>query len=132
MVTTFININGSYRPEVTCSSRLEEMGTIRLHKMGGIYRATAYADQEGNIFYGYGFMADDPTQRPGHGGEWSSNPTRIRQMLGLDLKDCIVKLHPDSCSYALAMKRSDIVLPPHLIWEEVDCFGPTYNIVEVN
>ncbi len=37
--------------------------------------------------YGFGFWCDNPKERPGHGGEWSSNSDTINSQFGTNLKE---------------------------------------------
>lgn len=50
----------------------------------GILRLTKYQYNELE-FYTFGYWCLNPKERPGHGGEWSSNPDTIRQHFGIDL-----------------------------------------------
>lgn len=52
----------------------------------GTFRLTTYLAGDLEIFT-FGFYASDPKERPGHGGEWSSNSHAIRQVFGEDLKE---------------------------------------------
>ena len=51
---------------------------------GGTFRLTKY-QLEDVVFYTFGFMTDDINQRPGHGGEWSSNEDSIKNHFGIEL-----------------------------------------------
>lgn len=50
----------------------------------GRMRLTKYACNDLE-FYTFGLFADDPKKRPGHGGEWSSNPMTVKYCFGIDL-----------------------------------------------
>lgn len=47
----------------------------------GSYRLSYYD----NGIYSYGYTVDNDADKPGHGGEWSSNTARIGHVFGIDL-----------------------------------------------
>lgn len=54
---------------------------------GDVFRLTAH--KAGSLtVYTFGLMCKDPKERPGHGGEWSSNSDTINEMFGVDIREC--------------------------------------------
>ena len=60
-----------------------------------------------NGLMSYGYMANDPKDRPGHGGCWSSSCGKIYETTGLELIDVIA----GGCCYALPIEEAKKILP---------------------
>ena len=67
----------------------------------GVLRLTSYYF-DGHTFYSYGLYYNDRNQRPGHGGEWSSNSMFINERFNTDMFECSLN------GIACAISRKDI------------------------
>lgn len=65
-----------------------EVKTVRNDR--GVYRLSKFSHDEIPEAYNFGFMADNPQERPGHGGEWSSNSNAINQAFGTNIWEIAV------------------------------------------
>jgi hypothetical protein len=111
----FVRINENFEPYITVDNLVKgEDKTVKAH--GGTFRLTSYTDEEGNEYFSFGYMVDDVKQRPGHGGEWSSNSKAINEVFGIDLIECAIKELKGQYSsfFAMAIKRSNVSLPYNL------------------
>jgi hypothetical protein len=53
---------------------------------GGEMRLRTYSTSVAGLsVYGFGVYRDDPMNRPGHGGEWSSRPSIVLEEMGVHL-----------------------------------------------
>jgi hypothetical protein len=99
MEIKFTRINDSYElyalvaPLEKVSEQFKEVPT-------GIARLTIY-QSEGVNFYSFGLNTFD--NKPGHGGEWSSNSRYINEVFGTDIIECAVRETHSSCSSYTAM-----------------------------
>jgi len=64
----------------------KEIRINNITKDGGIYRLSEYAVEDLKI-YSFGFLTHNRDQRPGHGGEWSSNCQRINQVFDVNITE---------------------------------------------
>jgi hypothetical protein len=104
MEIKFTRINDSYElyalvaPLEKVSEQFKEVPT-------GIARLTTY-QSEGVNFYSFGLNAFD--NKPGHGGEWSSNSGYINEVFGTDIIECAVREtnSPYSSYTAMACDKS--------------------------
>jgi hypothetical protein len=71
----YLYIDGQFQEGETKTSRNEK----------GVYRLTKYSHPEIPEAYSFGFMADNPRERPGHGGEWSSNESTIGDVFDINI-----------------------------------------------
>lgn len=73
------------------------------------------------FFYSFGIYYDDRKYRPGHGGEWSSNPGYIYQVTGLKLFD--TSLNRLSCCIqqdkVISLLNEDV-----FYWDTTSKYGP--------
>lgn len=69
--------------------------------------------------YSYGLMLNEPKQRPGHGGEWSSNSRTINQFFGTNLIEAAV----DGIAMAVPVDWIKEILGDKVKWETHDIFG---------
>src|SRR5437868_4060870 len=63
--------------------------TNGIFRNGGEYKLRFHAHEDLYI-YSFGFLADDPTQRPGHKGEWSSNAQHINKLFDMELTEVAI------------------------------------------
>jgi hypothetical protein len=123
MKLTFERINATFEPHCTVES-LEKVDEKFVEKPEQRFRLTTFVDELGNKFYDYGLWYKDASQRPGHGGEWSSNPTTINRIFGVHIMECAVKdltgTHPD-IKFAMGISVEDVPLPDCL--EKRDYWG---------
>lgn len=82
---------------------------------GGMYRLTKY-NVDGETIYTFGLLTHDLKARPGHGGEWSSNPQNINRVFGLNL----IHIGMDNVAASIDLDRLKYML------------GAKYKIVETN
>lgn len=115
----FTRINSNFEPRITVD-KLEKKDVQYKEKSDGIYRLTAYEDEDGNKYYSFGFMCNEANQRPGHGGKWSSNSNNINKEFDIDITECAIKeRHGKYQSYfAMAIAKKDIPIPDCLEWRD--------------
>jgi len=86
----------------------------------GEYRLREYKHAEIPIFT-FGFFADDAKQRPGHGGEWSSNSPVINRVFGTTLREIAV----DQMSVAVPIEWLKELLGDNVEWG-ASMWSPNY------
>lgn len=91
----------------------------------GIYRLTKYTHPEVPEFYSFGFMADNPKERPGHGGEWSSNEGNINKVFGVNIWGVAINQMSLSVPFEWLVK----LLGEDVDWQDDDIY--TKKIVNV-
>lgn len=69
--------------------------------------------------HSFGFMASNPKERPGHGGEWSSNSGQINKVFGTNLYEVAV----DQISVAVPMDWLKTILGARVTWEPNSIWG---------
>lgn len=84
----------------------------------GEFRLREYKHPEITVF-SFGFMCHNPVERPGHGGEWSSNSKAINEVFGTDL----IEVALDNVSCAVSLKWLKELLGDKVIWEPDDIYG---------
>lgn len=78
----------------------------------GEYRVRKYAHPEIPI-HTFGWMADNPKQRPGHGGEWSSNSITINKIF----KTNLIEIAVDQLSCSVPITWLKELLGNKVQWE---------------
>lgn len=92
-------------------SWINDVETTTITDNRGEYRLRKY--NQGTIpLYAFGFMAKEPKERPGHGGEWSSNSTQINKVFGTDLYEVAV----DQISAAVPLEWLKEQLGDRVVW----------------
>lgn len=91
----------------------------------GEYRLRTYEHPQNIPVYGFGFFADDPKKRPGHGREWSSNSTTINQVFNTNLTEVAL----DNISIAVPRDWLEKVMGDKVIWTPCRYYGK--SITEV-
>ena len=84
----------------------------------GQYRLRQHLHPEIPV-YSFGFMANNPKYRPGHGGEWSSNSRQILNIFGEDLLE--IALDQISCAAPISWLKQ--VMGDKVIWKEHHIYG---------
>lgn len=135
MRVQFRRINDNFTPWFTVGplTQINEEKRVtvagQVAESDGHFFLRTYVDEQGNKFFTFGYWNDDPKQRPGHGGYWSSNAESIKHHFGIDLIECVVKSNPGlpgefiADSTAMAILKSDVPLPR--------CLEYRYNICSV-
>jgi hypothetical protein len=127
MKWTYVRINQHFEPYLEVDSYSKIFNEIKKVD-DGEFRLTTYETNEGLKLYTYGFMATNPNERPGHGGEWSSNSTTINKVFSLNLCGIAVKAiggpYP-GCDMAMAVNIEDVPIPEPLKRVE-DAIYPLY------
>lgn len=91
----------------------------------GEFRLRDYIHPQGIPVYTFGLMLDNPKERPGHGGEWSSNSRSILMIFNINLLEVAL----DGIAVAVPIQWIKDVLGDQVIWEDDDIYG--YKITHV-
>ncbi len=87
----------------------------------GEYRLRTYTHPEIPLLCSFGFMYNEANKddRPGHGGEWSSNSMAINKIFGTDLYEVGL----DGIGVAISVKWFKHLLGDKLQWQDDDIYG---------
>jgi len=85
----------------------------------GEYRLRQYLHPAGIPVFSYGLFAHDPKQRPGHGGEWSSNTNTINRVFSTTLLEAAL----DSIAVAFPITWLKDLLGDQVTWDTHDIYG---------
>lgn len=133
---TFVRINDNFEVHLIVDS-YTKVNEQFIEEPQGKFRLTTYVSDEGIKLYTFGYTVYDPKQKPGHGGEWSSNSTCINEKFGVKIAGCAVKCLSDDCPNVLFSMACDIewiksIKPDCLVWEprSVYEYGSLYQPLE--
>ena len=90
----------------------------------GEFRLREHKHPEIPVFT-FGFMCNNPKERPGHGGEWSSNSTAINKVFGTDL----IEIALDQLACSVSIKWIKELLGDKVKWSTDSIYG--HMITEV-
>lgn len=111
----FTRVNEWFEPSFRVKS-LKQLSETLVKTSTGVARLTRYTSNKGVEFYSFGVLSSDIGNRPGHGGEWSSNAEFINKVFGVDLISCVVE--DAEGKYAMAVSKISINLPETLYWND--------------
>lgn len=80
-INDYFELYADIEPLVKVSEQFNEVET-------GVARLTTY-QSEGVNFYSFGLNTHE--NKPGHGGEWSSNSHYINEVFGVDIVECAIR-----------------------------------------
>ena len=100
MEIVFERINGDFELEAS-DVIIVNVKEVKNGNEDRMYRLTTYRDAiTGTNFYSFGVYT--PDNKPGHGGEWSSNAKHINTIFNTDITECTVQNRGETIRYAMA------------------------------